>query len=62
MQLNQMGLMPLTKEEIIFIDAGGVPWKKIWNWAKWVVEKAGIYDFFSDMVDGIKDGYNDARK
>ena len=61
LNLNEIGLYPLTNEEFLFIDAGGVPWKKIWDGTKWVVEKAGIVDFFSDVWDGIKEGYHDAR-
>ncbi|MFN3794340.1 MAG: hypothetical protein ACK4RX_06715 [Chitinophagaceae bacterium] len=62
LELSKMELMPLTFNESVEIDGGGIPWKKVWNGTKWVVEKAGIIDFFSDVWDGIKEGYNEARK
>ena len=61
LELNKMGLVPISMEESIIIDAGGVPWKKIWDGAKWVVERAGIVDFFSDFYDGFQEGYARGR-
>jgi hypothetical protein len=59
--LNKFGLEPLSFNEYTSIE-GGNKLKKFWDGAKWVIEKAGIIDFFNDMYDGIKEGYNDARK
>ncbi len=56
-----MGLIPLANDEIIFIEGGRIPFKKIWDGTKWVVEKAGIVDFFMDFCEGFKEGYYEVR-
>jgi hypothetical protein len=64
LELNKMGLQCLSFEEVLEIDGGrvsGKTLKKIWDGAKWVVEKAGIVDFFCDLWDGMKEGYHEAR-
>jgi len=60
LELNKMGLYSLSNDELFFIDAGN-RYRKLWNGVKWVVEKVGIFDFFSDMWEGAKEGYHEAR-
>lgn len=60
LDLQRIGLIYLSESDFFHVE-GGNRYKRLYDGVKWVVEKAGIYDFFSDMWSGIKEGYNEVR-
>ena len=51
--LQNFGVQELNTVELIKIDGGKIPWRKLKKWGGKLMEWAGVYDAIDDFTEGF---------